>query len=91
MYASSSKQVVLTNCYRSLKVAGTVIIIEGLVPARMVTEGDLIISGMQLDFALQGHKFMTKRELGGLLKNAGFKKVAYIPLGGAVFLTCARK
>jgi len=91
LYASSNKQAVLTNCYRSLKEAGTVIIIEGLVPARMVTESDLIISGMQLDFALQGYKFMTKRELGGLLKTAGFKKVAFNPLGGAVFLTCARK
>lgn len=91
LYAVDNKALVLTNCYRSLREAGTLVILEGLVPDRMVTENDLLISGMQLDFALQGHKFMTKRELKGLLKNSGFKKATFKPLGGSVFLVSGTK
>ena len=46
---------------------------------------------MQLDFALQGYSFMTKEEIGTLLRNAGFSKVAFSDFGGSLFLVSAWK
>jgi hypothetical protein len=46
---------------------------------------------MQLDFALQGHRFMTAREMARLLKAAGFGKAHFIDLGGALYLTTAMR
>jgi hypothetical protein len=47
--------------------------------------------GMQLDLALQGHKFMTRSEVAGLLKDAGFSKARFVDLGGSVYLVTAIK
>jgi hypothetical protein len=46
--------------------------------------------GMQLDFALQGHKFMNKKEVTRLL-NKGFSKPDFKHLGGNVYLVSAMK
>ena len=51
----------------------------------------MIIMGMQIDFALQGHRFMKKRELATLLKGAGMKELEFKQLGGSVYLAIARK
>lgn len=91
LYAADNKALSLVNCYRSLKEGGTVVILEGLIPETKVGQDDLLISGMQLDFALQGYKFMTMRELKGLLKNSGFKQARFMHLGGSVYLAFGTK
>ena len=90
LYAASDKQAVVSNCYRALKKGGAIAIVEGLLPKTTSKEG-LLILGMQLDFALQGYRFMTKEEIGTLLRNAGFFKVAFSDFGGSLFLVSAWK
>jgi hypothetical protein len=50
-----------------------------------------LIMGMQLDFALQGHRFLTSKEIRSILKKSGFTKVRLRGLGGAVYLITALK
>jgi ubiquinone/menaquinone biosynthesis C-methylase UbiE len=90
LYAASDKQTVVSNCWRALKKGGAIAIVEGLLPAKVDVEGRLIM-GMQLDFALQGYRFMTKKEITVLLRNAGFEKIAFEDFGGSLFLILAWK
>lgn len=90
LYAASDKQAVMSNCYLALKPGGALAIVEGLIPKVATKEGRLIM-GMQLDFALQGHRFMTKKETAALLRNAGFTKIAFRDFGGSLFLISAWK
>ncbi|HEU4445547.1 MAG TPA: hypothetical protein VFR94_12820 [Nitrososphaeraceae archaeon] len=46
--------------------------------------------GMQLDFALQGQKFMNKKDIVVLL-NSRFSKTYFQELGGNVYLVTATK
>ena len=82
----------MSNCYRVLKRGGTIAIVEGLMPPKRDDDDEhRLIMGMQLDFALQGHKFMTRSEVAGLLKDAGFSKPRFADLGGSVYLVTAIK
>jgi hypothetical protein len=60
-------------------------------PKRNDDDEHQLIMGMQLDLALQGHKFMTRSEVAGLLKDAGFSKARFVDLGGSVYLVTAIK
>ena len=91
LYASKKREVVLAKCFDALKKGGAILLVEGLLPESKRSNEDLIILGMQLDFALQGHSFMTKSELEKLLADAGFRKTTFSPLGGSVCLASARK
>lgn len=90
LYAAKDKQAIVSNCYRALKKGGTIAIVEGLLPAKVNDESRLIM-GMQLDFALQGHRFMTQKEIGTLLKGAGFAKPTFEDFGGSLYLVTAQK
>ena len=90
LYAASDKQAVMSNCWRALKKGGAIAIIEGLLPGKVDAEGRLIM-GMQLDFALQGYRFMTRKEITELLRKAGFSKIAFDDFGGSLFLISAWK
>jgi hypothetical protein len=46
--------------------------------------------GMQLDFALHGHEFMTKNEIRMLLMGR-FSNIRFQDLGGSVYLVTAVK
>jgi SAM-dependent methyltransferase len=90
LYAARDKQKVVSNCRRALKNGGTIAIVEGLLPESALQSNDnRLIMGMQLDFALQGHKFMTNREVAQLLDK--FSKVSFKDLGGSISLVTARK
>lgn len=91
LYAASDRQAVVSNCHRALKKGGTIAIVEGLLPDRVATDEDRLIMGMQLDFALLGHRFMTRKEVRALLLRAGFARAAFQDLGGSVFLVTAQK
>lgn len=91
LYAAEDKSVFVANCYRSLKKGGTLLILEGLLTEGNLAKDDLLIKGMQIDFALHGHRFMTRHELEMILQDTGFMDVRFNPLGGSVYLASARK
>jgi len=92
LYATEDMQKVVSNCFRALKKGGMLAIVEGLLPeSNLQSNENKLIMGMQLDFALQGYKFMTAKQIARLLKTAGFRKPHFIDLGGALYLTTATK
>jgi hypothetical protein len=65
--------------------------VEGLLPeSNYDYASSRLIKGMQLDFMLQGHSFMSKREIRSLLKS-GFSRIRFTDLGGNVYLITATK
>jgi ubiquinone/menaquinone biosynthesis C-methylase UbiE len=91
LYAIEDKERALLNCWRALKDYGTIVIIEGLLPKSNICEtSSCLITGMQLDFALQGHSFMKKKDIVLLLKKT-FSKMQFKDLGGNVYLVMATK
>lgn len=90
LYAVGDKQKAVSNCRRALKSGGTMAIIEGLMPDSYL-QGDenRLIMGMQLDFALQGYRFMTRKQIARLLGK--FSGVRFEYLGGSVYLVTATK
>lgn len=91
LYPASDRQAVVSNCHRALKKGGTIAVVEGLLPDKVATDEDRLIMGMQLDFALLGHRFLARKEVRTLLKRAGFAGTAFEDLGGSVFLVTAQK
>jgi SAM-dependent methyltransferase len=90
LYAARDKQKVVSNCRRALKKGGTIAIVEGLLPeSKLQSDGNRLILGMQLDFALQGYRFMARNEVAGLLDK--FSRVRFEDLGGSVYLVTATK
>ena len=90
LYAARDKQKVVSNCYRALKKGGTMVVVEGLLPeSNLQSDDNRLIMGMQLDFALQGYRFMTTREVTRLLEK--FPRVRFEDLGGSVCLVTATK
>jgi ubiquinone/menaquinone biosynthesis C-methylase UbiE len=90
LYAARNKQKVVSNCYRALKKGGTIAIVEGLLPeSNLHRDNNRLIMGMQLDFALQGYRFMTRREVARLLEK--FLRIHFEDLGGSVYLVTAKK
>jgi SAM-dependent methyltransferase len=91
LYAANDKSKVVSNCWQALKKDGIIAIVEGLLPeSRFQNDTSRLIMGMQLDFALEGHKFMTKREITVLLKSR-FSSIRFESLGGRVYLVTAAK
>ena len=91
LYTMKEKEKVLSNCWRALKNYGTIAIMEGLLPkSKLNSAANQLIMGMQLDFALQGHMFMNKKDIVVLLNNK-FSKTRFKDLGGNVSLVTATK
>lgn len=91
LYRIKDKERVVSNCWRALKDHGTIVIVEGFLPESKhdYTTSQLIM-GMQLDFSLQGHRFMNKTEIRSLLKGR-FSRIHFQGLGGNVYLVTATK
>ncbi len=98
LYAASDKLAILLNCNRALKKGGTITIVEGLLPDNNYVkerndhdEESQLIMGMQIDFSLQGYRFMSKKEIRKLLKDAGFSRPLFRDFGGSLYLVTAWK
>jgi SAM-dependent methyltransferase len=89
LYAASDKRSVISNCHRALKNGGAIAIVEGLLPEVGTSDESRLIQGMQLDFLLQGYRFMTRKEVNRLLKDAGFTKITFEDFGGSLYLITA--
>ena len=90
LYAARDKERVISNCLRALKNGGTLAIVEGLLPeSNLRTDDDRLIMGMELDFALQGYRFMTKKQVAKLLEK--FSRVRFEDLGGSAYLVTATR
>jgi hypothetical protein len=64
--------------------------VEGLLPeSNLQSNENRLIMGMQLDFALQGHRFMTRKQVTELLGR--FSRVRFKDLGGSVYLVTGLK
>lgn len=91
LYTIKDKERVVLNCWRALKNHGTIVIVEELLPeSNYGYASSRLIKGMQLDFMLQGHSFMSKKEIRSLLKS-GFSRIRFTDLGGNVYLITATK
>jgi ubiquinone/menaquinone biosynthesis C-methylase UbiE len=90
LYAAKDKKKGVSNCHRALKKGGTIAIVEGLLPeSNLQSNENRLIMGMQLDFALQGHRFMTRGQVVELLGR--FSRVRFKDLGGSVYLVTGLK
>ena len=82
----------LRTAYRALRPGGTIVTLEGLAPEDGAkTWGEKLVIAMQLDFALDGSRYLTLREARAAFKTAGFPRVASRDLGGSLFALSARK
>jgi ubiquinone/menaquinone biosynthesis C-methylase UbiE len=91
LYTIKDKERAVSNCWRALKDYSTIVIVEGLLPqSKHDYSTSQLIMGMQLDFSLQGHRFMSKTEIRSLLKRR-FSRIQFQDLGGNVYLVTATK
>jgi ubiquinone/menaquinone biosynthesis C-methylase UbiE len=100
LYLMDDKQRALRNCYNALRKGGTIAILEGLLQdddnndnrSRISDENKKLVLTMQLDFVLQGHEFLTKKQLINLLKKeAKFNNIKFCNLGVSFYLITAEK
>lgn len=93
LYAIGGKTEVLRNCFRVLHPSGYLVIAEGLKEAksRLHTPTNQLIYAMELDFALQGTRFLTKTNLRTLLLESGFVRPHFVNAGGGLWYVVARR
>jgi hypothetical protein len=79
----------LANCARVLRPGGHLLVVEGFMPERVSSrKWEAVLFAMQLDQALQGSRFMKRREF--VLPKA-FAPARFVTLGGCVALAVARR
>jgi SAM-dependent methyltransferase len=97
LYGIKEKLRVLKNCRKALRRGGFIVLAEGLVggeeeeQSRGRDSENQLISGMELELALQGGRFMTRVELETLLEEAGFQKPKFVNAGGGLWFSIATK
>jgi ubiquinone/menaquinone biosynthesis C-methylase UbiE len=94
LYSLKDKREALARVYESLKAEGVLLIQEGLLPdeTRLLRRKEFVLGAAeQLDFLLQGAKFMRKKEVGRLLTEAGFRAATPLHLGGGVYIIQTKK
>jgi ubiquinone/menaquinone biosynthesis C-methylase UbiE len=91
--AIAAKEEVLGNCLRALHPSGYLVIAEGLREheGRPHSPTNQLMHAMELDFALQGTRFLTKVELRTLLRGSGFVRPRFLNLGGGLWYVVAQR
>ena len=90
--AIAAKAEVLGNCRRALHPSGYLVIAEGLKEeGRPHTPTNRLMHGMELDFALQGTRFLTKADLRTLLRKSEFVRPRFLAVGGGLWYVVARR
>lgn len=93
LYGLRAKVRVLRDCRAILRTPGYLVIAEGLIDRRSNPREPVnqILRAMDLDFALQGVRFLSKPELTFLLRKAGFRKPRFLQGGGGLWFAVAMK
>jgi len=78
----------LAGVHRALKPGAHVLLLEGIVPAKPSPKAALV-HAMDLDQRLQGGRFFPREELATLLRNGGFRRPRWVPLGGDLWAVAA--
>ncbi len=84
---------ILRGCARALRPRGTLVVAEGLVDERASPRdpGNALVIAMRLEFALQGARFYTRREILGALARTGLGRPRLVAAGGGFFFAAATK
>jgi SAM-dependent methyltransferase len=90
LYVIKDRIGLLKGCYKALKHDGILVVCEGLLNNNVENE-DKIARAMQLDFALQGGEFFTKRRLKEMLRTSGFVQSKFYHVGGGLWFAIAQK
>jgi len=92
LYGVADKAELLNTCRGALRSGGCLVIAEGLRESgsRSRDPSDKLIAAMGIDFALQGSRFFTKRELEELLGDAGFRDHRFHHAGGGLWFIVAK-
>jgi 2-polyprenyl-3-methyl-5-hydroxy-6-metoxy-1,4-benzoquinol methylase len=91
--AVAAKAEVLGNCLRALRPSGYLVIAEGLIEreGRPHTPTNQLMRAMELDFALQGTRFLTTVELRALLRESRFGRPRLVSVGGGLWYVVAQR
>jgi SAM-dependent methyltransferase len=83
----------LRNCRRALRPGGLVVVVEGLLDrtARSSEGTGRLLAAMDLEFALQGARFLSKTEIRDLLGRSGFVGIRIFDAGGGLSFVVARR
>lgn len=90
--AAADPREVLSTAHRALRPGGRLVALEGLAPeGKPRSWGGKLVLAMQLDFALDGSRYLTLGEARAAFQAAGFPRVTARDLGGSLFALTARK
>ncbi len=93
LYGLPAKAHALRRCRALLREGGTLVIAEGLIDRPAGPEGALepLLRMIDLDFALQGARLLSRREVGSLVRGAGFRAPRFLHGGGGLWFVVAKK
>jgi SAM-dependent methyltransferase len=92
--AASDPAALLKDAHRALRDGARLVAMEGLLPPEDRAPrgwGERLVLAMQLDFGLDGSRFLAKEAALDLVRDAGFRDARAEDLGGSLFLITARK
>lgn len=82
----------LRSARHSLRPGGTLVALEGLAPDGPPRAwGERLVLAMQLDFSLDGSRYLSVSEARAAFRAAGFPRARFEDLGGSLFAIKARK
>jgi SAM-dependent methyltransferase len=83
----------LRNCRRALRPGGLLVVVEGLLDrtAPSSERTGRLLAAMDLEFALQGARFLSKTEIRDLLGRSGFVGIRIFDAGGGLSFVVARR
>jgi len=89
----ASKERLLRRCHRALRPGGKLVVVEGLLDRKTSPRSPVsqLLYAMQLDFALQGTRLMTRPELRALLGDCGFRRPVFLHAGGGLWFVVAAR
>ena len=93
LYLMQERRKILQSCHAALRKGGVLVVCEGLIGGGSGAHRleNQLVQSMQLDFALQGGRFFTKKELARLLQSVAFDSVRFHDVGGGLWFAVALK
>lgn len=90
--AAADPREALASAHRALRPGGRLVALEGIAPEGSARAwGEKLVLAMQLDFALDGSRYLTLPEVRAAFRTTGFPRTRARDLGGSLYLLQARK